>query len=77
MGASVTLITPQTFEQARQNGKVGKKWTGQGISIKTQVEEQWRSHLLIDGRNMEAPFIVGQDKRSNLENYQNEHDQNL
>jgi hypothetical protein len=34
MGASVTLITPQTFEQARQNGKVGKKWTGQGISIK-------------------------------------------
>jgi hypothetical protein len=26
--ASVTLITPQTFKHARQNGKVGKKWTG-------------------------------------------------
>jgi hypothetical protein len=33
-GASVTLITPQTFEHARRNGKVGKKWTGHGISIK-------------------------------------------
>jgi hypothetical protein len=33
-GASVTLITPQTFKHARQNGKVGKKWTGHGISIK-------------------------------------------
>jgi hypothetical protein len=33
-GASVTLITPQTFEHAGQNGKVGKKWTGHGISIK-------------------------------------------
>jgi hypothetical protein len=26
--------TPQTFEHARRNGKVGKKWTGHGISIK-------------------------------------------
>jgi hypothetical protein len=83
MGASVTLITPQTFEQARQNGKVGKKWTGQGISIKNasggamEITGVYTIHLLIDGRNMEAPFIVGQDKRSNLENYQNEHDQNL
>jgi hypothetical protein len=33
-GASVTLITPQTFQHARRNGKVGKKWTGHGISIK-------------------------------------------
>jgi hypothetical protein len=33
-GASVTLITPQTFEHAHQNGKVVKKWTGHGISIK-------------------------------------------
>jgi hypothetical protein len=32
-GASVTLITPQTFEHTHQNGKVGKKWTGHGISI--------------------------------------------
>jgi hypothetical protein len=33
-GASVTLITPQTFEHACQNGKVGKKWEQHGISIK-------------------------------------------
>jgi hypothetical protein len=33
-GASVTLITPQTFEHSRQNGTVGKKWEQHGISIK-------------------------------------------
>jgi hypothetical protein len=33
-GASVTLITPQTFEHAHHNVKVGKKWGGHGISIK-------------------------------------------
>jgi hypothetical protein len=33
-GALVTLITPQTFEHARQNGKVGNKWEEHGISIK-------------------------------------------
>jgi hypothetical protein len=32
--AFLTLITPQTFERAGQNGKVGKKWEQQGISIK-------------------------------------------
>jgi hypothetical protein len=39
-GELVTLITPQTFEHARQNGKVGKKWTGHGISIKNTSGEE-------------------------------------
>jgi hypothetical protein len=42
-GASVTLIKPQTFEHARQNGKVRKKWEQHGISIRMQADEQWTS----------------------------------
>jgi hypothetical protein len=67
MGASVTLITPQTFEHARQNGKVGKKWTGHGISIKNasgggmEITDLW-----YDGRNMQAPFIVTKEATSNI-----------
>jgi hypothetical protein len=44
-GASVTLITPQTFKHARRNGKVGKKWTGHGISIKNASGGRWRSQV--------------------------------
>jgi hypothetical protein len=35
----MTLITPQTFKRARQNGKVGKKWEQHGISIKNASGE--------------------------------------
>jgi hypothetical protein len=33
-GALVTLIMPQTFKHARQNGKVGKKWAQHGIRLR-------------------------------------------
>jgi hypothetical protein len=70
--ASVTLITPQTFEHARQNGKVGKKWTGHGISIKNasggamEITGMYTIHFSIDGRDMEAPFIVRPETSSNI-----------
>jgi hypothetical protein len=57
-GASVTLITPHTFKHACRNGKVGKKWTGHGISIKNasggemEITGVYNIHFLIDGRNM-------------------------
>jgi hypothetical protein len=71
-GASVTLITPQTFEHARQNGKVGKKVSGHGISIKNasggamEITGVYTINFLIDGRNMEAPFIVTPEASSNI-----------
>jgi hypothetical protein len=71
-GASLTLITPLTFEHPRQNGKVGKKWTGHGISIKNasggamEITGVYTIHFSIDGRNMEAPFIVTPDASSNI-----------
>jgi predicted aspartyl protease len=71
-GASVTLITPQTFEHARQNGKVGKKWEKHRISIKNarrgamEITEVYTIYFSIDGRQMEAPFIVTQEATSNI-----------
>jgi hypothetical protein len=71
-GASVTLIKPQTFEHARQNGKVGKKWSGHGISMKNasggamEITGVYTIHFLIDGRDMEAPFIVTPEASSNI-----------
>jgi hypothetical protein len=73
MGASVTLITPQTFEHARRNDKVGKKCTGHGISIKNasggemmEITGVYTIHFLKDGRNMQAPFIVTKEASSNI-----------
>jgi predicted aspartyl protease len=71
-GASVTLITPQTFEHARQNGKVGKKWQQHGISIKNasggamEITGLYTTYFTIDGRQMEAPFIVTREATSNI-----------
>jgi predicted aspartyl protease len=71
-GASVTLITPQTFEQALRNFKVGKKWTGHGINIKNasggemEITGVYTIHFSIDGRNMQAPFIVTKEATSNI-----------
>jgi predicted aspartyl protease len=71
-GPSVTLITPQTFEHARQNGKVGKKWQQHGISIKNasggamEITGVYTIYFTIDGRQMEAPFIVTQEAASNI-----------
>jgi predicted aspartyl protease len=71
-GASATLITPQTFEHARQNGKVGKKWAQHGISIKNasggamEITGVYTIYFSIDGRQMEAPFIVTQEAASNI-----------
>jgi predicted aspartyl protease len=71
-GASVSLITPQTFEHARQNGKVGNKWTGHGISIKNasggeiEITGVYTIHFSINGRNMQAPFIVTKEATSNI-----------
>jgi predicted aspartyl protease len=71
-GASVTLITPQTFEHACQNGKVGKKWTGHGISIKNssggamEITGVYTIDFSIDRRNMETPFIVTPEASSNI-----------
>jgi predicted aspartyl protease len=71
-GASVTLITPQTFEHACQNGKVGKKWSGHGISIKNasggavEITDVYTINFSIVGRNMEAPFIVTPEASSNI-----------
>jgi hypothetical protein len=54
-GASVTLITPQTFEHARQNGKVGKKWQQHGISLKNasggamEITGVYTIYFTIDG----------------------------
>jgi predicted aspartyl protease len=71
-GTSETLITPQTFEHAHQNGKVGKKWSWHGISIKKasrgamKIMGVYTIHFLIDGRDMEAPFIVTPEASSNI-----------
>jgi predicted aspartyl protease len=71
-GASVTLITPQTFEHAHQNGKVGKKWEQHGISIKNasggamEITGVYTIYFSIDGRQMEAPFIVTREATSNI-----------
>jgi predicted aspartyl protease len=71
-GASVTLITPQTIEHARQNGKVGKKWQQHGISIKNasrgamEITGLYTTYFTIDGRQMEAPFIVTREATSNI-----------
>jgi hypothetical protein len=71
-GASVILITTQTFEQASQNGKVGKKWSGHGISIKNaskgamEITGMYTIHFLIDRRDMEARFIVTPEASSNI-----------
>jgi hypothetical protein len=71
-GALVTRITPQTFKHACQNGKVGKKWTGHGISIKNtsggavEITGVYTTNFLIDGRDMEAPFIVMPEASSNF-----------
>jgi predicted aspartyl protease len=68
----VTLITPQTFEQARQNGKVGKKWEQHGISIKNasggamETTGVYTIYFSIDGRQMEALFIVTREATSNI-----------
>jgi hypothetical protein len=66
------LITSQTFKHARRNGKVGKKWTGHGISIKNasggemEITGVYTIHFSIDGRNMQAPFIVTKEATSNI-----------
>jgi predicted aspartyl protease len=71
-GASVMLITPQTFEDARQNGKVGKKREEHGISIKNasggamEITGVYTIYFSIDGRQMEAPFIVTREATSNI-----------
>jgi hypothetical protein len=68
----VTLTTPHTFEHARQNGKVGKKWEEHGISIKNAsggaMEKMgvYTIYFSIDGRQMEAPFIVTREANSNI-----------
>jgi hypothetical protein len=68
----VTLITPQTFEHARQNGKVGKKWQQHGIGIKNasggaiEITGVYTIYFTIDGRQMEAPFIVTREATSNI-----------
>jgi hypothetical protein len=60
----VTLITPQTFKHARQNGKAGKKWEQHGISIENvsggamEITAVYTIYFSIDGRQMEGPFIV-------------------
>jgi predicted aspartyl protease len=70
--ASVTLITPQTFEHACQNSKVGKKWSGHRISIKNanggamEITSVYTVHFLIDGRDMEPQFIVMPEASSNI-----------
>jgi predicted aspartyl protease len=71
-GTLVTLITPQTFEHAHQNGKVGRKWTGHGISIKNaskgamEITGVYTVHFSIDGRDMDEPFIVTPEASSNI-----------
>jgi hypothetical protein len=68
----VTLITPQTFEHARQNGKVGKKWQQHGISINNasrgamEITGVYTIYFSRDGRQMEVPFIVTQEAASNI-----------
>jgi hypothetical protein len=68
----VTLITPQTFKHARQNGKVGKKWAEHGISIKNasggamEITGVYTIYFSIDGRQMEEPFIVTREATSNI-----------
>jgi hypothetical protein len=68
----VTLNTPQTFEHARQNGKVGKKWEEHGISITNasggamEITGVYTIYFSIDGRQMEAPFIVTREATSNI-----------
>jgi hypothetical protein len=68
----VTLITPQTFEHTRQNGKVGKKWQQHRISIKNasrgaiKITGVYTIYFTIDGRQMEAPFIVTREATSNI-----------
>jgi hypothetical protein len=68
----VTLITPHTFEHARQNGKVGKKWEEHGISIKNasggamEITGVYTIYFSIDERQMEAPIIVTQEATSNI-----------
>jgi hypothetical protein len=48
----------------------GKKWTGHGISIKNasggemEITGVYTIHFLIDGRNMQAPFIVTKEATS-------------
>jgi hypothetical protein len=55
-----------------RNGKVGKKWTGHGISIKNasggemEITGVYTIHFSIDGRNMQAPFIVTKEATSNI-----------
>jgi predicted aspartyl protease len=71
-GASVTLITPQTFEHARKNGKVGKKWQQHGISIKNasggamEITGVYTMYFTINRRQMEAQFIVTREATSNI-----------
>jgi hypothetical protein len=68
----VTLITPQTFKHARQNGKVEKKWEQHGISIKNasggamEITCVYTIYFSIDGRKMEAPFIVTREATSKI-----------
>jgi hypothetical protein len=68
----VTRITPQTFEQAGQNGKVGKKWAQHGISIKNasggamEITGVYTIYFLIEERQMEAPFILTREAASNI-----------
>jgi hypothetical protein len=68
----VTLITPQTFKYARQNGKVGKKWAQHGISIKNasggvmEITGVYTIYFSIDGRQMEAPIRVTREATSNI-----------
>jgi predicted aspartyl protease len=70
--ALVTLITPQTFKHARQNGKAGKKWEQHGISIKNasggamEITGVYTIYFSIDGRQMEASFIVTREATSNI-----------
>jgi hypothetical protein len=71
-GASVTLITPQTFEHAHQNGKVGKKLEQHKISIRNarggamEITGVYTIYFPIDRRQMEAPFIVTREATSNI-----------
>jgi hypothetical protein len=68
----VTLITPQTFEPARQNVKVGKKWEQHRIIIKNasggamEITGVYTIYFSIYGRQMEAPFIVTREATSNI-----------
>jgi predicted aspartyl protease len=49
-----------------------EKWTGHGISIKNvsrgemEITGVYTIHFLIDGRNMQAPFIVTKEATSNI-----------